>query len=123
MDADLSAHAVAGPVVREVGVPVQAAAELEDTGPPEGLAVRSMARTGPQGRECLFIVGAQDGTTGETYANEETDGEVRSYAGINEAFTALDQELRDHVRVVVQTLRIALPHPRLSRICPGQIPG
>ena len=43
------------------------------------------------------VVGAEDTTTGETYANEETDGEVRSYAGINEAFTALDNGQVDAV--------------------------
>ncbi len=43
------------------------------------------------------VVGAEDTTTGETYANEQTDGEVRSYAGINEAFTALDNGQVDAV--------------------------
>ena len=43
------------------------------------------------------VVGAEDTTTGETYANEETDGEVRSFAGINEAFTALDNGQVDAV--------------------------
>jgi ABC-type amino acid transport substrate-binding protein len=43
------------------------------------------------------VVGAEDTTTGETYANEETDGEVRSYASINEAFTALDNGQVDAV--------------------------
>jgi polar amino acid transport system substrate-binding protein len=36
------------------------------------------------------IVGAQDGTTGETYANDETDAaEVRGYPGGTDAITAL----------------------------------
>ncbi|HYQ85161.1 MAG TPA: transporter substrate-binding domain-containing protein [Rubrobacter sp.] len=43
------------------------------------------------------VVGAEDTTTGETYANEETDGEVRAYASINEAFTALDNGQVDAV--------------------------
>ncbi len=43
------------------------------------------------------IVGAEDSTTGETYASEETEGEVRSFAGINEAFTALDNGQVDAV--------------------------
>ena len=43
------------------------------------------------------VVGAEDTTTGETYANDETDGEVRAYASINEAFTALDNGQVDAV--------------------------
>ena len=43
------------------------------------------------------IVGAEDSTTGETYANDETDAEVRSFGGINEAFTALDNGQVDAV--------------------------
>ena len=43
------------------------------------------------------VVGAEDTTTGETYANEETDGEVRVVRGINEAFTALDNGQVDAV--------------------------
>jgi ABC-type amino acid transport substrate-binding protein len=43
------------------------------------------------------IVGAEDSTTGETYANDETDAEVRSFGGINEAFTALDNAQVDAV--------------------------
>ena len=43
------------------------------------------------------VVGAEDTTTGETYANEETEGEVRAYASINEAFTALDNGQVDAV--------------------------
>jgi polar amino acid transport system substrate-binding protein len=36
------------------------------------------------------VVGAQDGTTGETYANDETDaGEVRGYPGGTDAINAL----------------------------------
>ncbi len=43
------------------------------------------------------VVGAEDTTTGETYANDETEGEVRAYASINEAFTALDNGQVDAV--------------------------
>jgi len=43
------------------------------------------------------IVGAEDSTTGETFANDETDGDVRSFASINEAFTALDNGQVDAV--------------------------
>jgi ABC-type amino acid transport substrate-binding protein len=44
------------------------------------------------------IVGAQDGTTGETYANENTDAsEVRQFPEIDDAYTALDSEQVDAV--------------------------
>ncbi len=43
-------------------------------------------------------VGAQDGTTGETYANENTDaGEVRGFPEIDDAYTALESEQVDAV--------------------------
>ncbi len=35
------------------------------------------------------VVGAEDGTTGETYANENTDAEVRPFPNIDDAFNAL----------------------------------
>ncbi len=35
------------------------------------------------------VVGAEDGTTGETYANENTDAEVRGFPNIDDAFNAL----------------------------------
>jgi polar amino acid transport system substrate-binding protein len=43
-------------------------------------------------------VGAQDGTTGETYANDETDaGEVRGFPEIDDAYQALESEQVDAV--------------------------
>lgn len=43
-------------------------------------------------------VGAQDGTTGETFANEETDaGEVRPFPEIDDAYTALENGQVDAV--------------------------
>jgi ABC-type amino acid transport substrate-binding protein len=35
------------------------------------------------------VVGGEDGTTGETYANENTDAEVRSFPNSDDAFNAL----------------------------------
>ena len=35
------------------------------------------------------VVGAQDGTTGETYAEENTDAEVRPFPEIDDAYNAL----------------------------------
>jgi ABC-type amino acid transport substrate-binding protein len=35
------------------------------------------------------VVGSQDGTTGETYANENTDAEVRGFPEIDDAYNAL----------------------------------
>ncbi len=35
------------------------------------------------------VVGAEDATTGETYANENTDAEVRGFPNIDDAFNAL----------------------------------
>jgi ABC-type amino acid transport substrate-binding protein len=35
------------------------------------------------------VVGAEDATTGETYANDNTDAEVRSFPNIDDAYNAL----------------------------------
>ena len=43
------------------------------------------------------IVGAQDGTTGETYANDNTDADVRGFAEIDDAYGALAREQVDAV--------------------------
>ncbi len=43
------------------------------------------------------IVGAQDGTTGETYASENTDGDVRPFEQIDDAYGALERGQVDAV--------------------------
>ena len=64
----------------------------------QGLLVRSDSDIA--GFEDLsgVIIGAQDGTTGETYANDETDaGEVRGFPEIDDAYSALENEQVDAV--------------------------
>lgn len=43
------------------------------------------------------IIGAQDGTTGETYANENTDADVRPFQEIDDAYQALENGQVDAV--------------------------
>lgn len=43
------------------------------------------------------IVGAQDGTTGETYANDNTDAEVRGFEEIDDAYNSLQNGQVDAV--------------------------
>ena len=43
------------------------------------------------------IIGAQDGTTGETYASENTDGDVRPFQEIDDAYSALENGQVDAV--------------------------
>jgi ABC-type amino acid transport substrate-binding protein len=50
------------------------------------------------------VVGAEDGTTGETYANENTDAEVRPFPNIDDAFNAL---VAGQVEAVINDLPVS----------------
>ena len=55
------------------------------------------------------VVGAEDGTTGETYANENTDAEVRPFPNIDDAFNAL---VAGQVEAVFNDLPVNAPGGR-----------